>query len=102
MGSQDRIQQGPGWPPGQPCPEAEMKTLLGETLRPAREGGQGCSGGQKLGQVQIRKAKQQNTVECALASELKSMKFRMQWIRSGSSDSKSAKCWHRQYICFFP
>jgi len=65
---------------------------LRETLSSAeaRAGGVGRRGGQKLGQVQIRKGKQQkHREECAWASELKRIKFNMQWIRSGSSVSKS-------------
>lgn len=54
-----------------------------------------------MGQVQSRKAKQQkHREECTLASELERMKFNMQWIKSGSSDSKSVKCWDRQDISF--
>lgn len=51
----------------QSCPEGEMKTQLRETLSSAaRAGGEGCKGGQKLGQIQIRKAKQQkHRNECA-------------------------------------
>lgn len=64
---------------------------LKETFSSAvRAGGVGHRGGQKLGQVQIRKAKKQkHREECAWSSELKRMKFNMQWIKSGSSVPKS-------------
>lgn len=62
-----------------PCPEKQMKTAERHPEVCSQGGGVGCNEGQKMGQVQSRKAKQQkHREECTLASELERMKFNMQ------------------------